>query len=496
MRLALGLDLGTQGVKALLLDGAGRVRAAANRSYRIHALRPGWAEQDPLDWWAAAQEVIREVLSNARGRVEAVGLSGQMHGAVLLDTEGVAVRPCLIWADARADAECAEIRTRVPAVTRITGNPVMTAFTAPKLLWLRRHEPHSLARARTLLLPKDYLRYRLTCELATDPTDAGGTLLFDLATWTWSEELLAALDLPRHLLPEIRPTLEASGRITREAAEATGLAEGTPVLTGGADMAIGLVGCGATQEGEVVVLISTAGQVLVRVPGPLEDGLGRVYYLPHVFPRSVYAMGAILSAGICLRWLSEVLHPEAPPGSGGEVFEALSALAATAPPGADGLVFLPYLLGTGTPHMDPHATGTFVGLTLGHGRAHLARAVMEGVAYGLRDSVEALTRSGIRVSGIRLGGGGARSTPWRQVVADVFNAPVQPLLIPDVSPLGAAVTAAVHAGLFTSLEDAVVRSVRLGETIRPDPARAEGYDAGYARYRALYPALRPFFGPT
>lgn len=502
MRYALGLDLGTQGAKGVLLDERGTVVAAAARAYAIETPRPGWAEQDPRVWDQAVGEICHELTARADGRIAAIGLSGQMHGVVLVDAAGRSIRPCMLWGDARGNAYCAEIARRIPDITRITGNPVMSAFSAPRLMWIGRHEPDSLDRASTFLLPKDYLRLRLTGRVATDPTDAAGTLLFDLRAWKWAIEIAGELGVPARLLPEIMETGEEAGAVTEEASSHTNLPSGIPVITGGADMAMGLLGSGEAGRGVgairdggsgvAVVLIGTGGQVLVRCPGVVETGLGRIYFLAFCFPRTTYAMGAIFSAGLSLRWLRDVL------GAGTD-YDALTSAASGVAPGAEGVMFLPYLLGTGTPHMDAVARGAFVGLDLHHGRAHLTRAVMEGVAFGLRDSIDALREGGVPISEIRVGGGGARSPLWRQILADVLDAPVRPLLNPDASPVGAAVLAGVRVGLYPDAATPLRQAAPLGDAGSPSGDHARAYDGIYARYRELYQQLRTWYarcGPS
>lgn len=495
--LVLGLDIGTQSTKALLLDDGGRVQGSASVEYTIDTPRPGWAEQRPQTWWRAACESVRQVIKNAPEPVAAVGLSGQMHGAVLLGRHGDPIRPAILWTDARAGQETTELRAKVPELVGIAGNPIMAAFTAPKLLWLARHDPLALRDVRWCLLPKDYVRFRLTGEIATDPSDASGTLLFDLRRNDWARDIISRVGLDPCWFPPVIPSNTVAGYVTPEAMEQTGLKAGTPVIAGGADMAMAAVGAGLVETDLAGVLLSSAGQVLLTVESVSLDALGRAYYFAHVVPGRYLAMGALLTAGLSLRWLRDLI--------GSPSFGDLDKFASAVAPGGGGLLFLPYLAGTGTPHLDADARGAFIGLGLEHGIGALARAVMEGVAFGLRDSLDTVRLAagqgppdGPRVSQarfreIRVGGGGARSRVWLQILADVLGAAVVPLETADASPLGAALLALVSARAFTCVSEVLQVAVKVGEPVLPEPARIRRYAELYDVYRTTYPALRATF---
>ncbi|HET7076802.1 MAG TPA: xylulokinase [Chloroflexia bacterium] len=494
----LGIDLGTSFLKLQVIDAAGAAVAAAGAPVPWRVPRPGWAEQDPAAWWAALGAACRDLF--APGGVDphsiaAVGLSGQMHGAVFLDGAGAVLRPCLIWADARTAVQVGQIAERVPRDTLIgiTGNAANTGFTAPKVLWVRQHEPEIYARTRHILLPKDSLRLRLTGGYATDVSDASTTLLFDLARRDWSPALLAACDIAPGLLPPVHESAAGMGAITGEAAAATGLRAGTPVVAGGGDaecsaFGLGLVG-DADSAGAVLTSIGTSGQVFAVTARPVIDPQGRIHSLCHVVPDRWHVMGAILAGGLALRWLRAILTP---PGDPPPEYDALTAEAAPIPAGADGLIFLPYLQGERTPHMDPQARGVFFGLRSDHTRAHLVRAVMEGVVFALRDGLEVFRALGIAPAEMRVAGGGARSPLWRQIQRDVFELPVCATAADHGAAYGAALLAAVGAGAFATAADAA-RAVPLGARTAPAPAQVAAYDAVYRRYRRLYPALRAEF---
>jgi len=490
----LGLDVGTTGAKAVLVDASGAVRATATRAYPLLVPRPGWTEQDPDAWWEASVEAIREALVRSAVppvQVAAVGLTGQMHGLVALDAAGRVLRPAILWNDQRTHEECAWITERVGAerLIALTGNPALTGFTAPKLLWLRRHEPDVYARVAHVLLPKDYLRFRLADVLATDVADASGTTWLDVRRRTWSEEMLAALEVPRAWLPTMHESPEVTGRLTRAAAEATGLAEGTPVVAGAGDQAAQAVGTGIVHEGLVAVTIGTSGVVFAHLDAPRIDPQGRVHAFCHAVPGRWHVMGVMLSAGGSLRWLRDALGAWSARDAL-DPYEQMTAEAAGVPPGAEGLLFLPYLTGERTPHADPFARGAFVGLTLRHTRAHLVRAVLEGVAFGLRDALEIIRGMGVAVAEVRASGGGARSPLWRQILADVLGVEVVTVTTTEGAAYGAALLAGVGAGLFASVEAACQTAVaRTGRTV-PDGERVERYEALYRAYAALYPALR------
>ncbi|MCS6919015.1 MAG: xylulokinase [Fimbriimonadales bacterium] len=487
----LGVDLGTSGVKALLTDERGAVVASASESYPLHTPQPLWAEQDPNDWWQATCQAIRAVLAQAgvpADEVRGVGLSGQMHGSVFLDEDGESIRPALLWCDQRTAAECAQMTEQIGerAILETTLNPVLTGFQAGKILWLRKHEPSNYARVRQVLLPKDFIRYRLTGESATEVSDASGTALFNVPRRDWAYEILDALELPRAWFPKVYESPEITGRVSAQAAQATGLAEGTPVVGGAGDQAAGAVGVGVVQTGRASVSLGTSGVVFAHLDAPQVDPQYRTHTFCHAVPGAWHVMGVMLMAGGALQWYRETFAPEAE-------FEALAQEASATPAGAEGLLFAPYLSGERTPYPDPQARGAFVGLTLAHRRAHCTRAVLEGVAFGLRDSLEILKAIGVPLNELRLTGGGAKSPLWRQIIASVFGQAVHTLQAEEGPAYGVALLAGVGTGVWQSVPEACAATVQLASETNPDPTEQSTYEAIYTRYRRLYPALREFW---
>lgn len=492
----LGIDVGTTGAKAVLIDPAGRVLSSATTGYPLLMPRPGWTEQDPAAWWEASIASVRCVLDRpgVRGpQIAAVGLTGQMHGLVPLDGAGRVLRPAILWNDQRTAQECAWITERVgeARVLELTANPVLTGFTAPKIIWMRRHEPERYARIAHILLPKDYVRYRLTGEFAIDVADASGTSLFDVRHRTWSAEMLETLEIPAAWLPRVVESPVITGAVTEEAAEATGLGAGTPVVGGAGDQAAQAVGTGIVRGGIVSATIGTSGVVFAHLDMVEVDAFGRLHTFCHAVPGRWHVMGVMLSAGGSLRWLRDSLQHDAWRREATDPYDLMAAEAAVVPPGSEGLVFLPYLTGERTPHADPFARGAFVGLTLRHHRGHLVRAVMEGVALGLRDSLELARGMGLPVAQVRASGGGARSLLWRQILADVFNAEVVTVTATEGAAYGAALLAGVGAGVFPSVEAATDSTIAVVDQTAPDAQRAGLYEEAYRVYVQLYPALRP-----
>jgi len=456
------------------------VLASATRGYPLSTPRPGWSEQDPEDWWEGASAALAEV--SAGRSVAGIGLSGQMHGLVVLDAGGRVIRPALLWNDQRTAAECVEIEERVgpERLIELTGNRALTGFTAPKLLWLRRHEPDAYARIARVMLPKDYVRLRLTGEWAIDAADASGTLLFDVARRRWSDEVLDALELPRDWFPPVLESPDQAG------VTAAGAAPAVPVAAGAGDQPAAALGVGIDRPGPVSVVLGTSGVVLAALPGYAHDPEGRVHAFCHAVPGTWQAMGVMLSAAGSLEWLHERLAP-------GTSFDELIAEAAAWPPGAEGLMFAPYLAGERTPHADPDARGAFVGLQLRHDRGALVRAVLEGVAFGLRDALDAVRALGVDASVGRVSGGGARSPLWLEIVASVLDIPLERTESEEGSAFGAALLGGVAGGVFADPSEAVARCVRVGEgPVGPDPALRAAYGDAHEQFRALYPALRPF----
>lgn len=494
MTVLLGLDVGTTGAKAVLIGPTGRVLAAAMTEYPLLTPRPGWTEQDPVRWWEAAAATIRRALERGGVRgvdVAAVGLTGQMHGLVTLDERAQVLRPAILWNDQRTAEECAWITERVGAdrVLALTGNPVLTGFTAPKLIWMRRHEPELYARIGHILLPKDYVRFRLTGELASDVADASGTSLFDVRRRGWSKEMLERLEVPESWLPAVVESTARTGAVTPEGEEATGLPAGTPVVGGAGDQAAQAVGTGIVAPGLISVTIGTSGVVFAPLSKVEVDAQGRLHTFCHAIPGRWHVMGVMLSAGGSLRWLRDAIG-RAAWGGFADPYDGMSAEAAATPPGAEGLLFLPYLSGERTPHADPFARGAFVGLTLRHGRAHLIRAVMEGVAMGLRDTLEIIRALSIPAGRVRASGGGARSALWRQILADVLGAEVATVTATDGAAYGAALLGGVGAGLFPTVEAACATTIGTADHTAPDPDRVALYARLYGMYRDLYPSLR------
>ncbi|MGZ4281626.1 MAG: xylulokinase [Gaiellaceae bacterium] len=474
MTVLVGLDVGTTGVKALALSPECEVLARAERGYPLSTPRPGWSEQDPEDWWRASEAALADLGVEPAG----IGLSGQMHGLVCLDSAERVLRPAILWNDQRTGEECSEIEERVglERLIALTGNRALTGFTAPKLLWVRSHEPDVYARIAHVLLPKDYVRLRLTGARAIDVADASGTLLFDVAGRRWSSEVLDALELPAAWLP-----------VALESPEVSGYWNGIPVAAGSGDQAAAALGVGIDRPGPVSVVLGTSGAVLAALPAFQADPQARVHAFCHAVPGGWQAMGVMLSAAGSLAWLRDVA---------GGTFDELTAEAAAWPPGAEGLTFLPYLQGERTPHADPGARGSFTGLSLRHDRGALARAVLEGVAYGLRDSLDLLRALGVEAEVGRASGGGARSELWLTIVASVLGIPLERTVSEEGSAFGAALLGGVAAGVFADVHEAVAACVRVRDTVEPEPGWREAYEEGHRLYQALYPALRPLEAPA
>ena len=491
MAHVIGVDASTTATKAVLIDESGAVRGFGLSEYDYSVPRPLWSEQEPILWWDGTVAAIRQVLASTgvAGRdVVAVGLTGQMHGAVLLDGAGVVLRPAILWNDQRTGAECDAIRAAIgpERLIAITGNDALTGFTAPKLVWVRDHEPDVWRRIAHVLLPKDYVRLRLTGEHAADKADGAGTLLFDLAARDWSMEVLAALGIDPAWLPPTFEGPEITGSVTAEAAAATGLRAGTPVVAGGGDQAANAVGVGVVSVGTMALSLGTSGVVFATTDEPLYEPRGRVHAFCHAVPGRWHMMSVMLSAAGSLRWFRDALAP-------GVEFADLVAPAAEVPAGSDGLLFLPYLTGERSPHPDPLARGAFVGLTIGHDRRHLTRAVLEGVAFGLRDGLDLMIEAGMRAPDqIRASGGGIASPLWRQILADVLGADIATVNTTEGAAYGAGLLAAVGAGWFPTVDAAAEELVTATPAATPGPD-ARTYADIHAMYRELYPALAPTF---
>ncbi|MFO7680985.1 MAG: xylulokinase, partial [Chloroflexota bacterium] len=469
----------------------GQVVGVASAEYAFETPKPLWSEQDPDLWWQATIQSIRQVVQETAvspADIKGIGLTGQMHGLVLLDKDGQVLRPAILWNDQRTQAQCDEIRRRLGKenLIQITGNDALTGFTAPKILWVQEEEPHIYARGAHILLPKDYVRLKLTGEYAMDRADGAGTILFDLRARTWSPEVLMALNIDPNWLPETFEGTAVTGTVTPEAAALTGLAVGTPVMAGGGDQAAGAVGTGAVVEGVVSLSLGTSGVVFAATESPVIEPNGRLHAFCHAVPGKWHLMGVMLSAAGSLRWFRDTIAP-------GVDFGDLVAAAADVPAGSDGLLFLPYLTGERTPHPDPLARGAFVGLTVRHGLPHMTRAVLEGVTFGLRDSFELMKEAGLaNIDQVRISGGGGKSPLWRQILADVFNAEIVTVNTAEGAAYGAALLAATGAGAFDSVEEACDSIIQITGRTTPGPDAA-AYETIYPLYRNLYPALKSTF---
>lgn len=468
----MGLDVGTGGARALLVTEDGRVVREATRDIPLHTPRPGWAEQDPEDWWTAARDALEEV--SAGQTVRAIGLSGQMHGVAFLDAAGQVLTRAQIWCDSRCHEECREITETVGAerLVELTANPALAGFSAPKLLWSKRHQPEVWDRTCTFLLPKDFVRYRLTGELATEHSDASGTLLFDVVQRDWSSAMSTLLGIPTGWLP---PSYESPQATTRTH-------EGVPVVGGGGDQAAGAVGAGIVEPGLVSLTLGSSGVVFAHTDQPQRDSQGRVHTFCHAVPSAWHVMGVTQGAGLSLRWLREQFAPSL----------SFEELLARAEPSSQGLIFLPYLMGERTPHLDPHARGVFLGLSASHGLGHLVRAVLEGVAFSMRDCLEVFAEMGVpQPETVRIAGGGSKSELWRQIHADVLGAPVATLEASEGPAYGAALLAGVGIGTWSSVPEACRACVRTASVTEPrDTGR---YEAAYAVFREAYRSLKGLF---
>ena len=491
----LGIDVGTGGTRALLVDDAGEVRHASTAPHEdVRMDRPMWAEQRPENWWEAARHAVRSVLAeaNVTGKdVRGVGLSGQMHGLVLLDASNQVIRPALIWSDQRSQPQVDWINSTVgaDAVLRYTANPVLTGFTLPKLLWVRDHEPANFERVKKMLLPKDYIRFQLTGDFASDVSDASGTALFDVVERRWSFEMVDAVQLDRAILPRVYESSDVTGAISAAAARETGLEPGTPVVGGGGDQASSAVGNGIVAPGVVSCTLGTSGVVFAHSGKPQYDPRGRVHTFCHAVKGAWHVMGVTQGAGLSLQWFRNQLAP-------GADYDALTAEAATAPAGSQGLYWLPYLMGERTPHLDASARGGWIGLTAKHRRADLIRSLLEGVSYSQKDCLDIVEQIGVPVDSVRASGGGAHSPFWRQMLADVFGKRVVTLQTQEGSAYGAALLALVGTGVYASVPEVCKAVIQEVDSVSPQPGEARVYAQGHKVYQSLYPALKPFYQHT
>lgn len=492
MAYFLGLDVSTTSSKALLIDEKASVVGTASSPHSLSSPKPLWSEQDPAQWWQAVQQSIQELIRQTGVQpvdIAAVGLTGQMHGLVLLDSENSVLRPAILWNDQRCQAQCDEIHERIgkQRFIQISGNVALTGFTAPKLLWVSENEPEVYAKVRHVLLPKDFIRYKLTGGFAMDKADGSGTVLFDLAKRDWSEELLTALEIPREWMPPTFEGPEITGYISEEAAVQTGLKAGTPVVAGGGDQSAGAVGVGAVEPGIIGLTVGTSGVIFAPTPVPLIEPEGRLHAFCHALPGSWHFMGVMLSAAGSLQWYRDTLAADM-------AFDELLKETECVPAGSEGLIFLPYLSGERTPHPDPLARGAFIGLTNRHSRAHMTRAVLEGVAFGLKDSFRLIQNAGLEhINQIRASGGGTKGKIWRQILADVLENELVSVNTTEGGAFGAALLAGVGMGVWEDVVTACRETIQItGKTI-PDPDNFDIYRSQYQVYRELYPLLKGTF---
>ncbi|MBX7072193.1 MAG: xylulokinase [Pirellulales bacterium] len=499
MSVFLGIDIGTSGTKTLAMDASGNILAESTETYPLHHPRPLWSEQDPEDWWRATVKTIRSVVRQAKLKpadVKAIGLSGQMHGSVFLDERDRVIRPALLWNDQRTAAECDEIERRVGGrrrLIKLVANPALTGFTAPKILWLRNHEPRNYERTKKILLPKDDVRRRLTGEYATDVSDASGMLLLDVKKRDWSRPMLDALDIDVNLLARCYESEEPTGKLITAAAKELGLTTECVVVGGAGDCAANAVGTGVVSRGTLSTSIGTSGIMFVHSDEVTIDPEGRLHTFCHAVRGKWHMMGVSLSGGVCLQWLRNQFGEELGKSANADPYELLVGEASAIAAGSEGLYFLPYLSGERTPHADPDARACFIGLTLAHTRGHLTRAVMEGVAYAMRDSLEIIRSLQVPVRQIRASGGGSRIQLWRQIQADVFGQKVVSLQAEQGPAFGVALLAAVGAGAFKSVEEACKATIRVVKETPADRAASKRYNAGFPIYQQLYRSLRTDF---
>jgi xylulokinase len=490
----LGIDVGTGGTRALVIDYSGYVIASATEEHRAFASpQIGWAEQDPCDWWRACGVAVHKVLEQSylRGdQIACVGLSGQMHGAVLLDEQARVIRPALIWCDVRTEKQSRDLTTQISTerLIQLTCNRALTNFTLTKCMWVRENEPRNWKRVRSVMLPKDYVRLQLTGERATDMADASGTLLLDVAHRRWSKEILKHVQMDESLLPDLYESSEICGQISDAGAAATGLLRGTPVVAGAGDQACGAIGLGVVLPGTVSATIGTSGVVLAATDGPALDLGGRLHTFCHGIPGRWLVMGVTQAAGLSLRWFRDQFGVSTDPQL--ESYDKLTAEAAKAPPGCDGLLWAPYLMGERTPHLDPAARGMLVGLTTSHTRAHVIRSILEGVAFSLRDTLTIFQEIAVPVKRIRLGGGGARSALWRQIQADIYGQRVETVEAEEGAAYGAAILAGVGAKAWPSVDAACDTVVRVTGNASPNSDDSLVMARAYAVYRRIYPAMK------
>jgi xylulokinase len=494
----LGIDIGTGGTRALIIDQTGRLVSSATEEHEPFASpQIGWAEQQPEDWWRAAGVAVRKALGNANlsgEQIACVGFSGQMHGAVMLDETDAVVRPALIWCDVRTEKQCNDLTAKVGAerLIQLTCNPALPNFTLTKFLWVRENEPKNWRRVRSVMLPKDYVRFRLTGDRAIDMADASGTLMLDVTHRRWSKEILQAAEIDESLLPKLYESPDVCGKVSAAGAKATGLKEGTPVVAGAGDQAAGATGMGIVTPGAVSATIGTSGVVFAATDRPALDAKGRLHTFCHAVPGRWHVMGVTQAAGLSLRWFRDRFG--AGSDDGRDAYERLTSEAMKVPVGSDGLLWAPYLMGERTPHLDPNARGALIGLTASHTRGHMVRSILEGVAFSLKDSFTLFAEMEVPVNRIRLGGGGARSPLWRQIQADVYGHEVEIVEAEEGAAYGAAILAGVGAKMWNSVDAACNDIVRVAQRVTPQGVVVKQLNTSYAAYRRMYPALKSVLG--
>ncbi len=500
MAFLIGIDVGTSSAKAVLIDESGEVVNTVAPEYDFQTPKPLWAESDPEDWWQATIQSIKRLIEGQNigaSNIAGLGLTGQMHGLVLLDKEGKVLRPCIMWNDQRSGSQCESITNKIGAekVLELTGNPVLAGFTAPKIVWVKENEPEVYSRVAKVLLPKDYIRYRLSGDFFTDVSDASGMSLLDVSKRQWSDEMLDGCEVPREWVPEVTESPVASTKVCAEAAKLTGLMEGTPIIAGGGDQAAGAIGCGIVKEGVVSATLGTSGVIFAHSDQYLVEPNGRLHAFCHAVPGKWHLMGVMLSAAGSFQWYRNTLGNEErtlEEETGVDAYDTLTEKASEIPAGSEGLFFLPYLSGERMPYPDPDAKGAFIGLTLRHTKDHMTRAVLEGVTYGLRDGLELMRALGISPSQVVASGGGARSRLWLQMLADNFSSPMVTVNTTEGAAFGAALLAGAGAGVYNSVEEACEKTIKVTGEFQPGSNQSI-YSDFYPRYRALYPALKNEF---
>ncbi len=493
MSYLMGIDIGTSNVKIIVISAEGELVAIETSSYPLYSPQPGWSEQNPTDWWNSTKEALKAIIEKNdinSDEIKGISLSGQMHSLVMLDENKEVIRPAILWNDTRTTRQCEEIYEQVGGLAKLielVSNPALEGFTAPKLLWIKEHEPANYKKIRYIMLPKDYIRYKLTDEIKSEVSDNAGTLLFDVEHKKWSDEILELLNISSDILPEVLYSTDIAGYTTKELESLIGIKAGIPLIAGGADNACGAVGSGIIKDGRVMVSIGTSGVVLVQSDKPVPDQKGRIHLFNHSYPDKFYMMGVMLSAAGSFNWLKEKMYDDK------YSIKKLNELARNSKPGSNGLVFLPYLNGERTPHADSNARGVYFGLSNKHDIRHIVRSTMEGVAFGLKDSFGLIKSKDIKVEQIRVIGGGAKSSLWCQILSDIFEQEISLINIEEGPAFGAALIAGVGANVFASFESAEEKFIKIKKTIKPNSDNFKVYRHNYERYKSLYNSLKEDF---